>query len=191
MEDAVLPKICISSRAPAPARLAERASHGTHYIDSFSLRLPEGAPVADDLLIRTLTDLPGWVTSMLALRNAVVSPLGLRTGSERGLSTSELPLCPGGHVAFFAVKARETATGHDEILLGEDDAHLDIRLSGLCARDADGEMRFAVTTLVQFHNAFGRLYFVPVRPFHRLMMRALLVRVDRWLEVTVTRPADA
>lgn len=80
------------------------------------------------------------------------------------------------------MKARATEAGRDEILLGEGDKHLDIRLSAVCALDDDGEMRFAVTTLVEFHNAVGRLYFVPVRPFHRLMMRALLRRVDRRLE---------
>lgn len=182
----MLPKICVSTRVPKPARLAGGACSTRHYVDSFSLRLPPGAPAADDLLVRVLTDLPGWVTCMLALRNALVRPFGLKTGSERTASHSGLPLRRGGHVAFFSVMARETLGDRDEILLGEDDKHLDIRLSGMCSRDDDGETRFALTTLVVFHGVFGRLYFLPVRPFHRLMMRALLRRVDRWLDGATT-----
>jgi hypothetical protein len=66
----------------------------------------------------------------------------------------------------------------DELLLGEDDRHLDFRVSVLL-RD-EGEAQWAtVTTVVRFHNALGRAYFAVVRPFHQLIVPALMRRALR------------
>ena len=167
---------------PGPARLAQGALRRPDYVDSYSLPLPPSAPPVDVLVVQTLTDLPGWVTGMLRLRDRLVGVFGLQTGEDRPLGHSELPLRAGGHVAFFPVVDRRADDDHDEILLAEDDKHLAFCVSGLCAGDAGGVRRFALTTVVEFHNAFGRLYFVPVRPFHRLMMRALMRRLAGALE---------
>jgi hypothetical protein len=169
---------------PEPARLAAGHLQRRDYVDSYSLPLPSFAPTLDALVVQLLTDLPGWVVRMLRLRNRVVGVFGLQTGGPEGqLGHSELPLRPGGRVAFFPVVARDTDDEHDEVLLAEDDKHLAFCVSGLCARDATGDLRFAFTTVVEFHNRFGRLYFLPVKPFHRLMMRALLRRLAAKLGV--------
>ena len=80
----------------------------------------------------------------------------------------------GNRVGIFRVLGRRT----DELLLGEDDRHLDFRVSVLL-RD-DGEAQWAtVTTVVRFHNALGRAYFAVVRPFHQLIVPALIRRALR------------
>jgi hypothetical protein len=174
---------------PEPARLAAGHLQRWDYVDSYSLPLPASAPTLDALVIQTLTDLPGWVVRTLRLRDQLVGVFGLQTGgADEQLGHSDLPLRPGGRVAFFPVVARDTGDEHDEVLLAEDDKHLAFCVSGICARDAKGDRRFALTTVVVFHNGFGRLYFLPVKPFHRLIMRALMRRLAAKLETGRLHP---
>ena len=100
---------------------------------------------------------PRWLGWLMALRNRVVARLGLRVvadGARPGLP--------------FEVRGRSP----DELLLGEDDSHLDFRVSVL---RHDGGM--VVATAVRQHNRLGRAYFALVRPFHRVVVRSLLVRL--------------
>nr|WP_254787295.1 DUF2867 domain-containing protein [Variovorax sp. OV700] len=71
----------------------------------------------------------------------------------------------------------------DEIVLGEDDRHLDFRVSVM--RSSAGDSLTAVT-VVHCHNLFGRNYIRLIAPFHRLVVRSALERAARagW-------PADA
>jgi hypothetical protein len=98
---------------------------------------------------------PAWVTALMRLRDLVVRPLGLRRTEETG--RTGFP---------------EIARAADEILLGVDDRHLSFRV-GL--RVAQGQLH--LVTLVQLHNAVGRLYWSVVRWFHPLVVRALVRRV--------------
>jgi hypothetical protein len=113
--------------------------------------------------------IPAWVRRLLELRNALVKPLGLMTGAERPASGPEAALIPGAQLVFFPVLAR----GVDELLLGEDDRHLDFRVGVMRWQGRAGTW-LSVTTAVQFHGWPGRLYFVPVRPFHALIMQRLM-----------------
>jgi hypothetical protein len=36
------------------------------------------------------------------------------------------------------------------------------------------DRQVVVSTIVRFHNWLGRAYFVPVRPFHRLIVPAMI-----------------
>ena len=59
------------------------------------------------------------------------------------------------------------------ILLGEDDRHLDFRLSVLRQRGGTADW-VVVSTVVRFNNWLGRAYFLPVRPLHQLIVPAIL-----------------
>ena len=78
---------------------------------------------------------------------------------------------------MFKVLARRD---DDEILFGEDDSHLDFRLSMLVERTPAAAF-VTMTTLVQFNNRVGRAYFAIVRWGHRvivpMMMRRALGRL--------------
>ena len=62
----------------------------------------------------------------------------------------------------------------EEVLFGEDDGHLDYRVS-LLARDRQATL----STVVRFHGNVGRAYFLILRPFHRVLARRLLAAVNR------------
>ena len=62
-----------------------------------------------------------------------------------------------------------------EIVMAEDDKHLYFRSSLLIQDTSDRYLQAAyLTTIVQFHNIWGKIYFAIVRPFHRLIMKEML-----------------
>ena len=75
-------------------------------------------------------------------------------------------------------------TTENEVILGEDDKHLNFRVSlilnpkGKKTENKD----LIVSTTVEFNNWFGRLYFLPVRPFHKLIVPTILKGMIRDLE---------
>ena len=107
---------------------------------------------------RVFAGMPGWARHLLALRNAVVTPLGLKTGATGD----------GPHLGMFPV----VASTPNRVVLGFDDRHLDFRIVVDVL-----DLRVTVTTLVRRHGWFGRVYLFVVMPFHRRIVPASLVMV--------------
>lgn len=150
-----------SKAAPvaAPAS-AEVALPGATYRDAFALVLPERID-AKEAIRRTLGTSPGWVSTLMALRKAIVAPFGLKHGSA-----------PEGRerIGFFPILS-ET---EDRVILGLDDRHLDFRIVADVERMPDGTSRLTATTLVKTHNRLGRIYLATIMPFHRAIVPAML-----------------
>jgi hypothetical protein len=98
--------------------------------------------------------LPSWAGALLRLRNTLVRPFGLKTGTP---GQPIFPVC------------RETT---DEIVLGTDDRHLDFRIGLIRA-----EGRLYMSTLVHPYNVWGRAYLATVMPFHILISRGAVARM--------------
>lgn len=80
------------------------------------------------------------------------------------------------HIDFFRIRSRSER----ELVLGEDDRHLDFRISVLLQPGPPGTARELVaTTVVNCHNLLGRLYLAAIRPFHHLVVRSSLRRAAR------------
>ena len=82
------------------------------------------------------------------------------------------------HVDIFRIYKRSA----HEIILGENDSHLDFRVSVLQQTRSthEGRSRYLVlSTVVNCHNALGRAYIVAIAPFHRLVVRSSLRRAAR------------
>jgi hypothetical protein len=102
--------------------------------------------------------LPGWARWLLALRNLLVRPFGLKTGAvARAKAIGIFPVCT------------ESA---DEMILGLDDRHLDFRVA--LFRQAG---RVYMSTWVRPHNLAGRIYLRLVMPFHILICRGMVARM--------------
>lgn len=154
--------------APENSLVTELAS-AAHYEDTFVLRLPPGTFTDVDALAHACTKFPAWVNQLMRLRNALVAPFGLKTG--KGLPPAAIParFSAGDRAGIFRVLARSA----EELLLGEDDRHLDFRFS-LLLRESEACQEVFATTTVHFHNVWGRLYFLFVAPVHRLIIPAML-----------------
>lgn len=108
---------------------------------------------------------PGWFDGLMALRNRVMRLLGMKDlGSLRGVQQTADPQ-PGQRLGIFTLQALD----EDAIVLEDNDRHLRVQL----ALQWHGDM-LEVATVVHTHNAFGRLYMLPVAPVHRWIAPHLL-----------------
>jgi len=119
-----------------------------------------------ELAARTLANPPAWQRALIALRDAMVTPFGIKTSDTVRTTPDDRE-----RVDFFPVHWE----GKDEIVLGADDRHLDFRLSLLRRRSPIGTLLIA-TTVVHTHNLLGIAYLTAIRPFHHLVVRSNLAR---------------
>lgn len=118
---------------------------------------PEACADPAEWARRLFHDPPPWVVAALSLRDRVAAILGLRAASPE----------------TFGILAQN----EQEVVIGSNDRHLDFRASVRCA---DGAV--SVITIVQIHNLLGRLYVVPVRLVHAVMVRRMLLRAAARLD---------
>ena len=112
---------------------------------------------------------PPWINGLMALRNRIVAPFGLKAGVRPASSMEH------DNVGIFPVLAESPG----EILMGLDDRHLDFRVAVTVQPAAAGAQQITVTTVVHTHNRLGRIYLAVIMPFHRLIARTMLDRAAR------------
>ena len=156
----------MSVQAIAPTIDADSVLAGAQFIDAFSVTV-EGATLdARTAAERMFNRSPRWVLSLLALRDVIVRPFGLTTSKNaRHLS--------GNRVGMFPVISDTPS----RIVAGFDDRHLDFRAIVDVAGAGRGQ-RVTATTVVLTHNLFGRTYLTLIAPFHRLVVRSALRRLN-------------
>ncbi len=135
------------------------------YADSYSVAFNAKDATIEQVGKSFLTSDPAWVDWLFALRNRIVSLFGLKTSGAR---TKEAVLqnfkCEiGERVGLFKIFDKN----EHEIILGEDDKHLDFRVSLFLDRQNN---LLTVSTIVKIHNWLGTLYFLPVKPLHQLIV---------------------
>lgn len=151
--------------------LVARAFVRVDYADAYETALPDELTVDVDAFARRfLAAAPRWARQLMAIRERAVRFVGLkRITARRQPNPAAMMFQPGAVAGIFRVFAHTA----DEILVGEDDRHLDFRVSFLLRTEPSGRVA-VVTTVVQYHNRLGRAYFAPVRLFHRRIVRAML-----------------
>lgn len=107
---------------------------------------------------KELMVMPEWVDVLMKLRNRIVGVFGLKTDRNT----------PKPETFFPVIENRK-----DEIVMGVDDKHLNFRASIL--KDSLEES-ISLITVVHYNNVWGKVYFFPVKPFHKIIMRVLLKR---------------
>jgi hypothetical protein len=146
-----------------------------HLADAFSIGLPLSATNDPDVLARFLfSNQPSWIRKLTKVRDAIVVPFGLKT-------TEQLRTVANGGTAQRVGIFKVYTTSETEIVLGEDDRHLDFRvsvLSSVASMPEDGR-RLTLSTVVHCHNLLGRAYILVIAPFHRMVVKATLSRAAR------------
>ncbi len=159
----------IATQVSAPAQSGViRLYQSVHLLDAFAIGLPAGASRDPGTLARFIVaHQPSWVERLTSLRDTIVALFGLKTARDlAALAGRE----GAGRVGIFRIYGKS----ENEILLGEDDRHLDFRISVLC-----GPQDVTVTTVVHCHNLLGRAYLFVIAPFHRLVVKASLRRAAK------------
>ncbi|MEZ6853235.1 DUF2867 domain-containing protein [Halodesulfovibrio aestuarii] len=152
-----------------------------HYIDSYQLIMSNPDKLSIDTVANIIfaSDPPKWQKALTRLRDSIVGFFGLKTGMP---SESPQPQSDPTQsqlvdkIGLFPVINRSDS----EIVMELDDKHLLFRAS-LLMRKLQNSDQYSVflTTIVQFHNLWGRMYFFPVKPFHRIIVTQSLKRLLR------------
>lgn len=143
---------------------------GAHLADAFAVDLSaeEAGRGIESLARSTLGHPAPWFRALLSIRDRAVRPFGVKSS---GQLRQQAVAAGADHIDFFRIVSRS----RDEIVLGEDDRHLDFRASLLLHPKRDGSgTELVATTIVRCHNSAGRAYLFAIAPFHRYVIRSNL-----------------
>jgi hypothetical protein len=142
----------------------------THLADAFSASLPRDVERDVDKLARfVLARQAPWVKALMRTRDIIVRPFGIKTAKQLEQAS------PPSRIGIFRIYQRR----ENELLLGEDDVHLDFRLSVLLDDSSPDEPKLVISSVVHCHNALGRTYLALIAPFHRRIVPASLARAAK------------
>lgn len=136
------------------------------FFDRYSIEVDGQNLDARTAAARVMLRRPAWIGWLMALRNLMVRPFGLKAGPTD---------IPAGQeqIGFFPL-IDETPSA---VVLGLDDRHLDFRLLVEVDELGGGRQSVSASTFVATHNLLGRAYLAIVMPFHRVIVPAMLSRV--------------
>ena len=138
---------------------------GAQFVDAFCIEISDRDLDARRAAERMMARQPRWAETLLTLRNLLVAPLGLKASGAD-------PAAPRDMIGIFPVVS-ETP---ERLIAGFNDRHLDGRV-GVDVTAPGSARQVTATTLVKTHNRLGRTYLAIIKPFHRLIVPALLRQV--------------
>ena len=152
----------MKTKLPA-ASLLQNQPHD--YLDSYFTALNTSSITIEQIGRAFFSASPNWVDQLLTLRDRIVSFVGLKVP---GAGTKEEVLrnfkCEiGESVGLFNVLAKT----ENEVIFGEDDKHLNFRVSLFLDRQNN---QITVSTLVKIHNNLGQCYMFAIKPFHKIIV---------------------
>ena len=146
------------------------------YADAYSAALDAKGLTIEQVGKSFFSSDPAWVAWLFTLRNKIVAVFGLKTsGAGERKAVRQNSKCEvGDRVGSFKILDK----AENELILGEDDKHLDFRVSLFLDKQ---NQKLTVSTLVKIHNGLGRIYFLFVKPFHKLIVPTMLKGMVREL----------
>lgn len=164
--------------------LISRSFGKIDYNDAYMIecRFNRELPV-EDVVKTFFSTFSGWVNRLMHVRNILVKPFGLKSDESTIVKNDYKNFrgVKGETIDFFQVFDRTT----DEVMLGADDKHLDARLSFILKKNND-KYSIILTTTVHYNNMLGRIYFIPVKPFHKIIIKSCLKKTVERLKTSET-----
>ncbi|MFL6698346.1 MAG: DUF2867 domain-containing protein [Vitreoscilla sp.] len=134
--------------AASPCSDAERILPGYQFADAY--KVPANHRIdAIEATRMAFAHGPAWVRGLVSVRNSLGRLVGLR--------------------AAPALKFPVVREAPHQVVLGFDDKHLDFRV----VVETGGGFA-TVTTIVRWHNAWGRVYLMAIMPFHKAIAARLI-----------------
>ena len=146
---------------------------GADLLDAFAIRLSAGTNDDLEVLARAGFERPaGWIRALTWVRDVMMATVGVKSSRAIGAAAAAQGLQVIGYLPLLSKSARE-------LVVGEDDRHLDFRAAILLRTGAAGGRELVVVTVVHCHNRLGRTYLAVIAPFHRAIARANLEQAAR------------
>ena len=166
----------ILSPVPAGSALQDRLKTA-YFHDSYQLQLPDDGSSPMALYLRCVGRTPGWIDFLMRLRNRVVAPFGIKDlGTLSGVDAQRQPSSyrVGDRVGIFRIRHLSDT----EVVMGQDDKHLDVQVS-ICKQPAapGTAPRVVLSTVVHIHNTLGHAYMAVITPIHRVIARGTAQRL--------------
>jgi hypothetical protein len=133
---------------------------------------PERSAMA--LFMQTVGNTPGWVNALMSLRNRVVGLFGLKNLGALGDVRAVDDYRVGDRVGIFTLLFQT----ENEVILGDLDKHLEVRVSVRKMQNDSGTALFAISTAVHEHNTLGKIYMFFVGPIHKIIVPAVMRRAE-------------
>ena len=153
MEKLTMSKV-IETEPPLNSLLTNRIKK-SDFLDCYSVQSNLSPRQAAEII----TNFPGWARFLVRIRNAVTSKFGLLSDGPEAADK----------VGFFPIESENNR----ELIAGFDDKHLNFRVSVI---SQDG--RVFLSTWVHPNNIGGKIYLRVILPFHILISRNALARVQ-------------
>jgi hypothetical protein len=162
----------IKTEVPPQSLLRKSLANATFY-DAYAAPLGDEALSPAEIFIQVSRAAPRWASQLMSIRNRIARRIGLKdvgameTATDKAAETYRV----GDRLGIFRVFANT----ENEVLLGIDDRHLDVRVSVLKAQ-LDSDTSYVFSTMVHVHNWLGHLYMAPVGRIHPLIVKAMMRR---------------
>lgn len=174
----------IKSALPS-ASILRKEGNSYDYVDSFLCQFKDkgqniGTPELAKAFFKNKSK---WISFLFALRNKIVGLFGLKTSgdfTDKQKLLDNFQCEPGQRLGLFKVFSKTD----NEIVLGEDDKHLDFRVSVFLDQPVNivDHKTLTISTTVIFNNWLGRIYFMVVKPFHVLIVPRIIKGIIRELK---------
>jgi hypothetical protein len=165
----------VSKIAVPPASAIVRELPGAYFYDCYAVSLLSAGGSALEIYLKAVGNTPRWVNVLMALRNWAVALVGLKNLGQLAALTPDKPASSyrvGDRVGIFSLRM----LSENEIILGDNDRHLNVQVS-VCKLGQAQPQSVAVATVVHVHNRLGRLYMLFVAPLHRRIAPAILANI--------------
>ncbi len=130
------------------------------YNDSVSKKIKPSEPLSPDYIFEQMfCNFPKPVDWLMKLRNIIMKPFGIQGG--------------GGFRNLVTEKNDE------EIIVCKNDKHLCFWVSIYCSKPEENCQEASVTTVVKFNNILGKVYFVGIWIFHKILVKSLFRKATK------------
>ena len=147
-----------------------------HFVDLYQCSIINNKLLTvDEITFQFFSVKLPFVDSLVYMRNFIVKIWGLKTDFEDTLKPLFVKKYEvGDKLVYFTVVSRTES----EIVLEENDKHLLFRIYSSVIKENDRKIIFSISTVVHFHNRWGRLYFIFVKPFHKWIVSTTLKKLN-------------
>jgi len=118
---------------------------------------------------------PCWLRTAFGIRDRCCALFHLQPIGGFSGKTPSQEIAAGDKLDFFDVQK----ISDEELVLSASDKHLIVIVTLNLAPAKDRKRKLSVTTSVKTHNLLGKLYMLPVKPAHGIIVRNMLNRLKQ------------
>jgi hypothetical protein len=145
------------------------------YSEVYETTVKENAQLTPDNLLIAFWAFPVWVRWLFNLRDILVKPFGLK-GADGDYNSFHQKFAETVRFGGIYKQTSIPAKSENETILQLADRHLTAELSCRIENISDNKLKISVITLVHYHNALGKIYFVVIKPFHKIIVKTMIKR---------------